>query len=129
MIRLPDYDYKDGKLVKRKRNKYGAQKVTTEGTEFDSLFESQVYQERLLQEQAGEISGLELQKTFVLQEAFRDRAGNWHRAITWRADFTYVENGVKTAEDAKGFENPVWRLKRKLFARHYPEWILKVTKK
>jgi hypothetical protein len=119
----------DGKVEKRKRNKFGARKTESNNTVFDSKFESQVYQERLLQEQAGEISNLKLQVRFTLQEAFRDRVGKWHRAITWTADFTYIENGVKTAEDAKGFLTEASGIRHKLFARHYPDWILKVTKK
>jgi hypothetical protein len=131
MFHLPsDYTItQDGKVEKRKKNKFGARKTESNNTVFDSKFESQVYQERLLQEQAGEISNLKLQVRFTLQEAFRDRTGKKHRAITWRADFVYIENGVNVAEDAKGFDTDGSRVRRKLFARHYPDWILRVTKK
>jgi hypothetical protein len=131
MIHLSnDYTIKDGKVEKRKNNKFNARKTENNNTVFDSGFEAQIYNERLLQEQAGEITGLELQKTFTLQEAFRDRAGKKHRAITWTADFTYTESsGQKVAEDAKGFHTEPSRIKHKLFARHYPDWVLKVTKR
>ncbi len=99
------------------------------GHVFDSSYEAEVYCARKLQEQAGEITDLKIQQTFTLQEAFRDRAGKHHRAITWTADFTYIENGVKVAEDSKGFVTEVFKIKKKLFARHYPDWVLKVTKK
>lgn len=131
MIRATGYTLKDGKLVKAvTRNKFNAQKVTDEsGNIFDSIYERQVYQERKLQEQAGEITNLELKPVFMLQEAFRDKAGKWHRAITWEADFSYIENGVKVAEDAKGFYVEISRIKHKLFARRYPDYVLRVTKK
>jgi hypothetical protein len=132
MIHLSN-DYtitQDGKVEKRKRNKFNARKVTDSANiTHDSKFESQVYQERLQQEQAGEITGLKLQVRFTLQEAFRDRAGKKHRAITWRADFIYIENGVNVAEDAKGYLTEASGIRHKLFARHYPDWILRVTKK
>lgn len=129
MAVVTGYVLEDGKLVKASRNKYGARKTTLNGHTFDSSFEAEVYCERKLQEQAGELSDLELQKTFTLQEAFRDRAGKKHRAITWTADFTYTKNGVKVAEDAKGFLTEGSGIRHKLFARHYPDWILRVTKK
>ncbi len=130
MVRITGYTLEDGKLVKASKNKFGARKTELNGRTFDSSYEAEIYCQRKLQEQAGEITNLELQRTFTLQEAFRDRAGKKHRAITWTADFTYIENGVKVAEDVKGYSNiEANRIRHKLFARHYPDWILKVTKK
>jgi hypothetical protein len=106
------------------RNKYHARKTTVNGIEFDSMAESRRYQELLLLQRAGEISGLELQPRFILQPTFRDSQGRTHRAIAYIADFEYVENGRRIVEDVKGgkaTQTAEFRIKWKMAVRQYPD--------
>lgn len=119
----------DGKVEKRKRNKFGARKTQIDGFTFDSAAEASRYQELKLREQAGEITDLKLQPEYLLQSEFKDREGKTHRAIHYRADFSYTEQGRRIVEDYKGFETEIFRVKQKLFLFRYPELTLRVTKK
>lgn len=104
------------------KHKYNAQKVTVdiggEQVKFDSKAESFRYQELVLLQRAGEISELELQPEFVLQESFRHNA-KAHRAIKYRADFGYREDGARVVEDVKGKTTGEYQIKKKLFLRRY----------
>lgn len=116
----------------RKPHKYNAKKTTVDGITFDSKREARRYQELRNLEQFGQfndrIYGLELQPEFVLQESFKDNFGKTHRAIKYRADFKYVQNGHTIIEDVKGVQTAVFKLKAKLFIKKYPGLILRVTK-
>lgn len=58
---------------------------------------------------AGEIEDLREQVPFVLV------AGkNGVRGVTYKADFTWVEDGRLVVADAKGYRNPVYILKKRL---------------
>lgn len=114
---------------KPKRHKYGAQKTVVDGITFDSKREAQRYQELLLLEQSHKISHLLLQPKYTLQEAFTDKQGNKHGAITYKADFAYYDDlGFRIVEDVKGVETAVFKLKKKLFIKRYPHLILRITK-
>jgi len=104
-----------------KRNKYNAKKVVIDGIKFDSIGEGRRYQELKLQEHCGVISGLELQPEFVLQEKFKVN-GKVERAIKYRADFWYLENGEMVVEDFKGKKTEVYKIKRKMFLKKFPEY-------
>ena len=67
----------------------------------------------------GSISKLELQPKYILQEKFVQR-GKKHRAITYKADFRYCENGHIIVEDVKGFKTKVYELKKKMLLFNYP---------
>lgn len=71
-------------------NKYRNKKVQVDMFVFDSIAESRRYKELKLLEQAGEISKLELQPKFTLQESFR-KNGKTYRKIEYRADFMYCQ--------------------------------------
>ncbi len=103
-------------------SKYGARKTVIDGITFDSKREANRYQELKLLEQAGEISYLELQPSFILQESFKYQ-GKTIRAITYKADFAYHElaSNAVVVEDVKGMETEVFRIKRKLFLSKYGE--------
>lgn len=116
------------KVVGRKKNKYGAVKTMADGIVFDSKREAARYLELKVMQKAGEIHDLEMQPVYTLQQSFRDNQGNVHRAITYRADFQYYQNGEVVVEDVKGKETAVFKLKKKLFIKKYPELILRVTK-
>ena len=81
-------------------NKYNNKKVQVDMYVFDSIRESQRYKELKLLERAGEISNLELQPKFLLQESFK-KNGKTYKAINYIADFMYEENGKVVVEDVK----------------------------
>jgi hypothetical protein len=62
-----------------------------------------------LLERAGKISDLKEQVRF---ELVPKKDGD--RAVTYVADFTYIENGNFVVEDCKGFKTPVYNLKKRL---------------
>jgi hypothetical protein len=108
-------------------HKYGAKKTTVDGITFDSKKEAIRYQELKLLEMAGTICELELQPRFTLQGAFKDNEGNHIRAITYKADFQYIEDGKIIVEDTKGFWTAAFKIKRKLFLFQYPDFLLRIT--
>lgn len=108
-------------------NKYRNKKVQVDMYVFDSIRESQRYKELKLLERAGEISNLELQPHFLLQESFK-KNGRAYRKIEYIADFKYTENEKTIVEDVKGMQTDVFKLKHKLFEKKYPDLELKIIK-
>jgi hypothetical protein len=96
--------------------------VTADGYAFDSIRESERYQELKLLEKAGEIRTLKVHPTIKLQPAFMYR-GTRIKEISYESDFYYVEEhdgiGIDVYEDVKGFETPVFKLKWKLLLFQY----------
>lgn len=91
-----------------KRSKYRNRKTTVDGLVFDSMAEAKRYGELKLLERAGEIKGLKRQ--VVINCVVNDR-----QICKYLADFTYQRsNGEHVAEDVKGFETALFRLKAKL---------------
>lgn len=103
--------------------KYKNKKVTYDGIEFDSKKEVKRYIELKDLESAGKITGLELQKTFVLIPAQYEETGEVYtkgknagqpkrgkcieQAVTYKADFAYIdESGKQVVEDIKGYRDP-----------------------
>ena len=109
----------------RSRTKYGNRFTVVDGIRFDSCAEADRYRVLRLRERAGEISDLELQPKFVLLPAF-ERNGTKYRAITYRGDFAYIENGRSIVEDVKGMATDLFKVKEKLFRYHYPDIELRV---
>lgn len=95
-------------------NKYGAKKTAVDGITFDSKHEAQRYCELKLLERAGEIHGLKIQVPFELIPAQYIGKKCIERAVTYRADFVYRENGETVVEDAKGHKTKEYIIKRKL---------------
>lgn len=108
-------------------NKYKNKKVILDDYVFDSIQESRRYKELKLLLRAGEISDLELQPRFLLQESFK-KNGKTYRKIEYIADFKYIENGKTIVEDVKGMQTDVFKLKHKLFEKIYPELELRIVK-
>ncbi len=106
-------------------NKYKNRKVQIDRYVFDSVKEGKRYRELALLEQAGEISDLELQPRFLLQDKFR-KNGKAFRKIEYVADFMYKQNGKTIVEDVKGIKTDVFKLKLKLFEYKYPELEIKI---
>ena len=100
---------------------------------------------------AGIVKEIELQPVFELQPAYRKCCGIVRSAVgrrkkdlacpvcgkkvpaekslVYRPDFrvTYTDGHVDI-EEVKGFEQEVWKIKRKIFEFKYPELSLKVVK-
>ena len=106
-------------------NKYRNKKVIVEDYVFDSIQESIRYKELKLLLRAGQISNLELQPHFLLQDSFK-KNGKTYRKIEYIADFKYIENGKTIVEDVKGLQTDVFKIKHKLFEKKYPELELKI---
>lgn len=104
-------------------NKYHARRVGG----FDSKKEARRYQELLLMQRAGKISGLQRQVAFELIPAQREpdqsgprggviRGKTIERPVKYVADFVYFDRstGEKVIEDTKGVKTPEYIIKRKL---------------
>ena len=98
----------------RCRSKYGAKKVTVNGITFDSRKEANRYIELSSLEKVGKVSDLQCQVKFELIPSQRIDGKVAERAVTYKADFVYMENGQKVVEDTKGFKTPEYIIKRKL---------------
>ena len=89
-----------------------------DGFAFDSRKEARRYTELKLLVRVGEISELELQKSFVLAESVKfNNEPRAKPAIRYVADFAYMENGVMIVEDVKSKATkslPVYRMKKHL---------------
>lgn len=119
--------------MRRRRGKYGAVKATVDGIRFDSKLEAARWQELLLLQKAGMISGLQRQVPF-------DLTLNGHLICRYVADFVYTttETGETTVEDAKGILTPEFRLKAKMMEACHgivvqiwtgkPRWALDVNR-
>ena len=105
--------------TQRKRNKYGNRKCKLDGFTFDSVKEANHYADLKYRLLAGEIKDLQLQKPFVLQDAFRDCNGKWQAEIKYVADFYYYDIAREqwVIEDVKSEatkKDRVYQLKKKM---------------
>jgi len=98
--------------------------VSTAG--FASKREAKCFEDLKLRQQAGEIYDLKNNRdhkeacTFELIPAQYNEAGICvERACKYIADFTWIEDGKLVAADAKGFREPIYRIKRKIFRQRY----------
>ena len=92
-----------GKAAKSggRRNKYGAMATELDGIRFDSKAEARRYSQLKAMEQAGEISGLQLQVPYELLPA-QDINGKKERPVKYIADFVYRDrDGNQVVEDTK----------------------------
>ena len=107
------------------QNKYKNKKTQVDMYIFDSAKEAKRYRELKLLEMVGEISNLELQPRFLLQESFK-KNGKTYRKIEYVADFKYIEKGKTKVEDVKGLQTDVFKIKHKLFEKKYPDLELRI---
>lgn len=103
--------------------KYNAKRVTVDGHTFDSRKEAERYCELKMLEKAHVIKGLDIHPVYMLQEHFK-HDGRWERAITYEADFRYIEEGKVIVEDVKGMKTDVYKIKRKLFLKRYGDEVV-----
>lgn len=101
-----------------KESKYHNRKVTVDGITFDSVKEASRWQELLMLERSGEISGLFRQvKIELIPKTSK------FRACHYIADFTYIDKstGQRVYEDVKSgdYRTKEYLIKRKLlYWRH-----------
>lgn len=112
-----------------KINKYRNKITYTFGRKFDSKKERDRYFVLLDMMNKGEITRLDLQKRFELQEGFTYH-GKKQRAITYIVDFFYYDNKLKcyVAEDVKSKatrQDSTYRIKCKMFMYKYPDILFK----
>jgi hypothetical protein len=114
------------------RTKYGAKKATVGDEEFDSRREARRYQELLLLQRAGMISGLRRQERYEIIPEHREpdtvgpRGGRKkgkviEKARYYVADFVYYDARTRelVVEDCKGYKTDVYRLKKALMFDRY----------
>ena len=96
--------------------KYGNKKTVVDGQEFDSKKEATRWIELKYMERAGLITQLSRQTQFELIPAQRENGKVVERAVTYKADFTYYENGHYVCEDVKSqaTKTKEYIIKRKL---------------
>ena len=96
-------------------NKYNARKTVIDGITFDSAAEASRWCQLRLMERAGLVSHLERQVRFVLVPPERDIAGRKLRAVTYVADFVYLDKSLhRHVEDVKGVRTALYKLKKRL---------------
>lgn len=96
--------------------KYGNHKVAVGGRRYDSKKEAKRALALRLMASAGSISDLREQVRFTLIPSQRVGGKCVERAVTYIADFVYVDNttGETIVEDTKGFRTTDYIIKRKL---------------
>lgn len=102
-------------------NKYRNKKIIIDEIKFDSIAEGRRYKELKLLKEGNYITELKLQPKFELQAKYTNKKGKHIRAITYKADFSYIENGILVVEDVKGVETKEFKLKKKMFEYKYPD--------
>jgi hypothetical protein len=104
-------------------SKFRAKKVEFDHHSFASQLEAAVYLHLKSCEQEGGIKDLKCQQTVYLTKA----------RIIYKPDFSFLDtmNGLRTFAEAKGFETPEWRIKRRLWEWYGegPLWIYKGSAK
>lgn len=95
---------------------------TMDGIVFHSKSEMNRYWELKQLEAAGDISGLRLQPTFLLQPAFNHSRSGRVGSIRYTADFEYIDrNGEQVVEDVKGHRTERYAIVRKMLLYQNPE--------
>lgn len=127
-LSLADYQKLVGAPGKSKYNNnkptfYDADKRET--LTFDSNKELEYYLLLKDREKRGEIKDLERQVSFEIQPAFKTSSGEKIQAITYKADFVFLEKNtdpeialkyIRRVIDVKGYKTDVYKLKKKLLA-------------
>lgn len=95
----------------KRKHKYGASKTERHGMSFSSKLEASLYDQLLLMQMAKEIKSIQVQDHVYLTDA----------RIQYIADYKCLMADDTTEWfEAKGFETPVWRIKRRLWMHYGP---------
>lgn len=118
--------------VKEKKSKFNNIKSVVGLVKFDSKKELKRFVHLNLMQDAGEITGLERQKRFLLVPTQRDDDGNLlERGISYVADFVYhTKEGDLVCEDVKSaitIKQPEYIIKRKLMLFFHKIRILEIV--
>jgi len=117
---------------KSKPNKYKNKKVEYRGLMFDSQMEFEYYLYITNVVYSKDIFSdieIKLQPEYELLEKF-EKNGKKYRAINYRADFEICKNGKPfRVIDIKGFPNPLFLLKEKMFNHKYKDITLEIITK
>ena len=101
-------------------SKYKAVRVNNRFGRFDSRKEYNRYLVLADMEKHGEISELERQVEFMLIPAQRDERGKViEKAVKYKADFRYMQDGKVVVEDVKGIKTRDYIIKRKLMLERF----------
>lgn len=108
-----------------KKNKYNRKRVTIDNITFDSKRESEYYLILKEKEKNKEITNLQLQKRFKLQDEYINGNNEKIKKIEYIADFVYEDlKGQTHVIDVKGMILPEFKLKKKIFdSTYYPLYI------
>ena len=82
-------------------NKYRNRKTIVNGIKFDSKAEANRYIELKMLERNGYIEKLILQPKFELQSKYKNNKGENIRAITYKADFSYIETPSRSRQSGR----------------------------
>jgi len=115
--------------MKKRQNKYNAQKVIVDGIQFDSKDESNYYLHLKEMKRKGEIKDFELQPVYELQPKFVNAKGKNILPIKYKADFlvTHPDN-TQEVIDVKGMETADFKLKKKMFEYKFNQALTLVCK-
>jgi hypothetical protein len=105
--------------------KYHNKKCEYKGLKFDSLKERNHYIVLEHLQNTGQIKNLKRQVKYELQPSFKLN-NKTIRAITYIADFTYIQEGILVVVDTKGFRTKDYLLKKKMFQYKYGMDIVEV---
>lgn len=99
---------------RQKASKYHNKRFQDEnGDWWDSKKEYLRWKDLSLLEAAGRITDLRKKVPFdLLPAAMKD--GKRKRPMRYIADFVYLEDGIRVVEDAKGYRNELYKLKKRL---------------
>ena len=93
------------------RNKYSSTRINYDGYSFASKLEAALYQQLKLEVKAGIWKSISCQTRVKLTDA----------EIVYIPDFRVTDpQGMDTYVEAKGFETPEWRIKRRLWEHYGP---------
>lgn len=109
-------------------SKYNNKKTIVDNIKFDSKAEAMRYKQLKIFQQSNYITNLKLQPKFELQAKYINNKGEHVRAITYKADFSYIEKGKLIVEDVKGMETKEFKLKKKMFEYKFPEIDFRLVK-
>ena len=117
------YVYADGFICNEKVSNHGQLL-----RKYDSVKEYDRSNQLRLLERAGKIQNLQEQVPIEVSPAFVDNKGRTHKAIVYKADFTYIEDGLEIVEDVKGYDKKTekyrcteaFKIKWKLMQANYP---------
>lgn len=108
-----------------------SKKCIYKGMDFDSLTERDYFKYLEEKQSKGEITGLEIQKNFLLQEGFKMDDGTKIQVISYTCDQYYIDKeGRVNIVDVKGAEiliSEPFRLRFKMLKNLHRDWIYHVV--